>query len=423
MFSQSRVPVARTLRWVRERKRGATRGGERLHLERSGSIVPAADVATETEPFSGDHVAHAVEADDDAGWLGISFSANQNNRHFSLHGFEHHEFPTELPTTWHDDAFPEWRVADRRVDDPSYDTILSKAEPSSLFEERWETISQLRPAVRRLAKTDGSRSVSASPAVKQALEDPERFLVSAALLGAGGTRALGNVKKILQQAYEAEAIRRRLDLQVAESDLRRRWQTVVLPSGGSELTVPSEALRQLGIGFGGPNFVFENGEEYSVWLEFPFSKYLRPDLFVLEGRHDTAFRKSVTRFLDQYPGSFFRDVVEEWESGFVEGALLGDFEGKESGGPSPEQVRNFLTGLAEHLKPGLVVESKEEPGEVDETREQVERYETVFSRQEVLLLTWFGWRGSVPGRVHVIDEFDVGERSASELATLVRTTT
>lgn len=409
--------MSQTVRWIRERKRGATKGGERLHLEKDGRWLPAPELAKDKTEYSSDYVAYAVEADDRNDWYGIRFSSNQNNRHYSLERYKHRDFPREPPDSWNDDAFPDRRERLER-EETDYSAILEKVDQTRLFEERRAEIENLHPEIRRLADASDSEFTKASPGVRQALDYPNRFFVSAALLGSGGTRSLGNVKKAFQQAYEVEALRQALDLTVGQGNLSRRWQTGGLPPGDRELEVPRDVRKQLGIGFGRPNFVLKGRRTYSVWLEFPFTKYTRPDLFILQGEHDSAFKPSVRRYLNEYDTDFYQDVVDEWRSGF-EALFTGD-NVSVTGGTSPEAVRDFVTGLANHLKPGIVIESKEESGEADEAEDQVSTYHAIFSRQQVVLLTWFSWSGRIPSGVEVIDDFGTGGESAQELADLVR---
>lgn len=89
--------MGETVRWIRERRRGATKGGERMHLERNGNWIPTKKVATEKKSFSGDMVAWAVLAPDTADWYSIDFSSNSNNRNFSIGRYRHQDFPSQLP--------------------------------------------------------------------------------------------------------------------------------------------------------------------------------------------------------------------------------------------------------------------------------------------------------------------------------------
>ncbi len=216
------------------------------------------------------------------------------------------------------------------------------------------------------------------------------------------------------------AFQRALSLDVERGELSRRWQTGGLPPGEVELEVSNDVLKQLGIGFGRPNFLLKGQETYSVWLEFPFTKFTRPDLFIIEGMHSSAFQPSVRMFLNDYNDRFYQDVLNEWRSGFVEGLIIDGQEAHFSEGTSPGDVRDFLSGLAEHLKAGAVIESKEDSNEAGEAERQIQLYHSIFRNQSVSLLTWFEWNGRVPSNVEVIDQFGTDEQSKREFAETIR---
>lgn len=410
--------MGETVRWIRERRRGATKGGERMHLERNGNWIPVKKVATEKKSFSGDMVAWAVLAPDTADWYSIDFSSNSNNRNFSIGRYRHQDFPSQLPENATLSDFPNKREF-FNPEEFDLDEILAKTSQTSTFKERKKRIEELRPEIETLLQAVKDEFKNLPPGVKQVLERPKRYYVSAAMLGAGGTRSLGNIKKQFQQAYEIEAIRKVRDVEVQNGDLSRSWQTRGLPPGTEDLEIPRDVRKQLGIGFGEPNFILDGEVTYSIWLEFPFTKYTRPDLFVVEGDHESPFQPSVRGFLNDYDQSFYDDVLAEWESGYVEGLVLGDYQGRSSGGTSQQDIKQFTTGLSEHLKSGVVIESKEEASEQDDAKEQYKAYREIFSEQEVLLVTWFRWKGRNPSTFEIFDRFDTSIEEAEKLADTV----
>lgn len=212
-----------------------------------------------------------------------------------------------------------------------------------------------------------------------------KFFVSVAGQGRGGTRPIGNVKKYLQQAYEVEAFRGGSNAEVERGGLTRRWQTSGLPPGSEGLSVSSDALERLGIGFGKPNFILSSGSaKYSIWVEFPFSEYCRPDLFILKGEQGSAFMDSTRSYLNEYDPNFYDQVVKEWAEGF---ARAFGKKTSSSGGPKKEEIKEFLQGLSRHLKKGAVIESKEESSEKGEAQRQIQRYKDIFREQKIVLLT------------------------------------
>lgn len=404
------------IRWIRQEGGGA-RGGEYYHLDTGDSWMPVTSAALDSKNLPRDYTLYAVEASDSADWYCADYSSNQNNRHYTIRRYRHRDFPGQEPDDRRDYEKPDYRerqVAPRL----GYDTILEQLHRTQTFKERQQVIEELHPEVRHLADACDSEFTKASPAVAQALDNLNKFLVSAAMLGSGGTRSVGNVKKYLQQAYEVEAVRRGLSAEVVEGDLRRRWSTGSYPPGEEDLEVSRQGLKQLGIGFGSPNFVLEGAETYSIWLEFPFTKYARPDLFILRGEHESAFNPDVRSFLNNYRQEFFEEVVDEWKQGYS--SIFSDEIDPETSDVSAESIHSFTKGLAEHLKSGLVVESKEEPGKAGETLQQLKLYKSIFQQQESALLTWYTWNRQTPADIEILDEFDTSTESARRISEFVR---
>lgn len=175
-------------------------------------------------------------------------------------------------------------------------------------------------------------------------------------------------------------------------------------------------MERLGTGFGNPNFVLSTEENtYSVWLEFPFTTYCRPDLFVLGGEHDSAFTPSVRNYLNSYDHSFYEKVLGQWKKGFLGKIFDIDSEIKS---PEEKEIRGFLRGLSNYLKKGIIIESKEEPGEEEDAKAQVQRYKEIFQGQKIVLLTWFNWNKRVSADV-VLDNFGLEKSSQGRITSLV----
>lgn len=410
------IRMTQRLRWIREEKGGA-HGGEYYHLDTGDGWLPAAKVAEQSKEMRSDYVAYGVRAENSQSWYCADYSSNQNNRHYSVNHYRHDDFPDSEPSNWRDYEKPDCR--ERGVGKKlGYDQILDQTYQTDTFRRRRRQVNDLQPEVRRLANACDPEFTRASPAVAQAIDNMNQYLVSAAMLGRGGTRSIGNVKKYLQQAYEVEAVRSATSAKVIEGDLRRRWISGGYPPGDGDVTVSWEVLEQLGIGFGEPNFILDAERTYSIWLEFPFTKYLRPDLFVLPGKHKSAFRGSVRSFLNEYDESFFQEVVNQWKDGFANAFDIGD-NNTTTSGPTSDSIQSFVLELSEHLKPGLVIESKEENGDVIEIEKQIRRYDSIFTAQDTALLTWFEWTGEVPPQTVVLDEFDTTANSAQNLVNLI----
>lgn len=408
--------MGRTLRWIREEKGGA-HGGEYYHLDTGDGWLPAAKVADYSVEMRGDYTLYGVSAEDSQDWYCADYASNQNNRHYSINRYSHGDFPAQKPSGWREYAKPEYREwgVEREL---GYERILKQTHRTETFRRRQRQVEDLQPKVRRLADACDSEFTRASPAVAQALDDLQQYLVSAAMLGRGGTRSIGNVKKYLQQAFEVEALRSVTSATVTNGKLSRRWITGGSPPGEGDVTVSRETLEHLGIGFGTPNFVLEADRAYSVWLEFPFTKYLRPDLFVLPGRHESAFHDSVRSFLNSYDESFFDEVVSQWEQGFSDAFNIGDSTTSKNG-PTSDQIQSFALSLSEHLKSGLVIESKEEKGGLEEVQRQIRLYDSVFTSQETALVAWFEWTGQTPSQTMVLDNFDTTRESVQQFANMI----
>lgn len=407
--------MSQNLRWVREEK-GGSHGGEYYHLDTGDGWRPATKVAEQSKELRNDYVAYGVRAEDSQSWYCANYSANQNNRHYSINHYRHGDFPDSEPSDWRDYEKPDCR--ERGIEkEIGYEQILRQTYQTETFRRRRQQIENLQPEVRQLANACDSEYTRASPAVAQAIDDLNQYLVSAAMLGRGGTRSVGNVKKYLQQAYEVEALRSVTSAKVVEGNLSRRWTAGGYPPGEGDVTVSWEVLEQLGIGFGGPNFLLDADRIYSIWLEFPFTKYFRPDLFILPGKHKSAFHNSVRDFINDYDESFFENVVNQWKDGLANAFGVGDTTTES--GPTSDSIRSFALKLSEHLKPGLVIESKEEKGDVTEIEEQIRLYDSIFTAQDTALLTWFEWTGEVPSQTEVLDNFDTTMNSAEKLANLV----
>ncbi|MCD6473375.1 MAG: hypothetical protein J7K47_00480, partial [Thermoplasmata archaeon] len=224
-----------------------------------------------------------------------------------------------------------------------------------------------------------------------------------------------------KQLYEIKFLVEALDAKIEHIDIQRKYSYMAKYSNLKvDDRIIYDALDQIQITFGRPNIIIKrkNRDYYTIWYEFSFTKYLRPDYFILKGKQDSPFNESVYEYLRTIDDDFWKKIINEWKDGLHRVSLGSD--DSFSSGPSTSEIEQFLLGLVEHLKKGLILESKESESDFKSTNtfRQLELYPKIFNNQKLVLLSWKKVPIHISG-FEIIEDFENDENARNKLVELI----
>ena len=411
------------------------RGGTYFFLQKDKMLRPVPKVSFENIPLEetgrGWRVAYGLKCNEDDKIFRFSFSANPNNRYFSLELNLAKDFPKVKPQN--PQQLLDWGWPGPKPRESFYDEheiaskYLNKFDLLPEMKTKAKEFKKIRDSVKDFVASfsGASKFISAGVSIEQALISPDVFLTSVFAEQEGGLKAISNIVKYLKQIYEIKALVSGLDGKVVKGEISRKGKFY-----------PKEDIQKfsydfwdhLQLCFGEPNFLLETRDGYySVWLEFSFTRYCRPDLLILKGRHDTPFENGVYHYLSAQGEDFEKKVLGPWRKRFTEAFTGGKTKKKtKKEGFSQTELLKFLQGLSSYLKKGAIVESKEESFEVsniDRLQQQLDLYSKVFKNQNLFLLSWFPIPLDIKKKFkdfEIIERFNLGINAAKQFAESIK---
>jgi hypothetical protein len=264
----------------------------------------------------------------------------------------------------------------------------------------------LQPLVKNLVDKSPEDQLNAPPATEDAILRPFSYLISALPISKHGhvPKSLQNIIRYLKELYEIKAIVDGFDAKIEKLNLSRSWSYLLYHAPNIN-NLPTRVLRAHQITFSNPNFIIKTKDDYyTIWYNFSLTENIRPDFFILKGKHETPFKKGVYKFLS-----------DRWRSGSTFGMNIN------ADTSSKENAEEFLIELAKFLKRGLVIESEENSDSfrTKNTQRQLITYSKVFDNQKLLLLSWT----VVPLYVQsfdIIDKFNIEVESTKRLTNYIK---
>jgi len=389
------------------------RGGTYYFLENEhGKFIRVSDMGlkiAEEKMGRGKRKTYKVRCPEKKTIYSFDFTSNSRNRNLSVYlysarDFRYDKHPKPIRSYWDEEEIS--RFIDK--------FRLSDKQKNAIIEYK-----SLQPLIKNLVEKSPKDWLNAPPATEEAILRHNSYLVSALAMSKHGSvpTSLNNIIKYFKQLYEIKAIVDGFDAEVEKLDLSRRWS--YFPYNAPNIKdLPIDAIKFLQITFSNPNFIIKTEDAYyTIWYEFSLAKGIRPDFFILEGKHETPFREEIYDFLLDVGKDFGREIIDPWRLGFLRAYNKNVCVDT----PSKEAVQEFLEKLAKYLKKGLVIESKEDRKSFRTriTQRQLITYPKVFSNQGLLLLSWVEVPSSIRG-FDIIDKFNVDAESAKRLTDYVK---
>lgn len=394
---------------VKEERSGIN-GGLYWWVPERHRVVHISQVATHTEETA-DGIAYDLDISSDQPLFAFDFSKTGR-----LHGEIHQagmledagvRGPTD-PLAWLD------------VDGAGAKKLLDSVELLEEASERLDSLrEQARTVQRFLKKHDIKRSTSGQTQRRTWLTDPDLAALKSAVQGTAGSirQSLSQTLKIMFQLRIVKEVTEAWSpppsFDEVNGKLGRKGKT-------------DHRLPELEVTTGRPTISLQarNGD-LSIWHEFQAVSELRPDIFVVLGQHNSPYRDSVEPFLEEVAkdDSFVTKAKGEWITGLA--TFLTGQDASTIPTLDEAELDRFLRELLQHLKPGVVIESKGEvqDGTLDLTekeRKQLGRYREYLADHELVLVSWVPCEETVPG-FRVIDDFgNASMEKREELPEVIR---
>ena len=386
------------------------RGGKYYFIENNfGKLVRISDIGLMSQQIKtgrGYRKTYKVKCFENDIIYAFDFSSG-NNRYFSVVLYKASDFLYKKNPNPIKRYYDENEIS-KRFEDKFQ---LSNKIKSAIIEYK-----NLQPLVKDLINKFPKGLIDAPPATQEAILRPDSYLISVFGMSKHNSvpKSLTNIIKYFKQLYEVKAIIDGLGAKLEKLNLSRKGS--FFPCETSKLeNLSSDIFMFFQITFKNPNFIIYNknkDEFYTIWYEFSLARDIRPDFFILKGKHESPFKEEVYDFLSSLDKNFINKIVNQWRSGLIRlftSNISIDL-------PSKKEIEKFLIKLAKFLKNGLIIESKESINDfkTKTTQRQLTIYPKIFSNQKLLLISWV----STPKHIHgfdIIDNFNIDVESTKKL--------
>lgn len=392
------------------------RGGWYYFLENEyNKLIRIADLGKKEETVGGgrgNSITYRIKCSENSKIYLCAFTSNPNNRSFHVYVYNAKDFlhvEHERPES---------------IRDYEPIEIRDKFQISTKLQNAIIEYKNLQPLIKNLTDRTPRDWLSASPATKEAIKNPSNFLVSICAMSKQGSvpKSLMNIVKYFKQLYEIKAIVDGFDAKIEKLDVSRSGS--YFPYRAPNLdTLPLDVLDFLQITFSNPNIMIRTEDDYyTIWYEFSLARDIRPDFFILKGKHETPFKEEVYDFLSTMDRDFGISIIEQWHTGcieFIQPMSDNSTHGKKDN--IKEEMGQFIVQLAKFLKPGIIIESKESVTDyrTKTTHRQLERYHKIFGHLNLLLLSWTKVPSYISG-FNVIDNFNINVESTKRLTNYIK---
>ena len=393
------------------------RGGTYYFIENEvGKFVRISDIGlkiSEEKTGRGYRRTYKISCSENKTVYSFDFSSSGRNRSLSVFLYNAVDFPYE--------EHPKFIESYYGWGEEKCERFMDKFQLSNDIRNVVIKYKNLQPLVKNLIDKSPEEWLNAPPATEEAILRPSCYLIFAFAMSKQGSvpQSLQNIIKYFKQLYEIKAIVDGFDAKIEKLDLSRRgsYSPYCAPNISD---LPIEVIEFLQVTFSNPNFIIRTMDGYyTIWYEFSLARDIRPDFFILKGKHESPFKEEVFDFLSTMDRDFGRKIIEQWRSGLCRAFGIGKPVHLEA--PSKREVEELLLGLAKFLKRGLIIESKENSDDfrTENTQRQLITYPKIFHGQKLLLLSWV----DIPLDVQdfdIIDKFSIDVESTTRLTHYIR---